>query len=173
MQSALQASSAPAPTSQAAQTPSATRPLVTFSLGGAAFALPLEQVLRSVRAVTITPLPQAPEIICGIVNLQGGILPVVNLRQRLGMVEHELALSDQLLIAQSATRRLAIIVDAVNGVADYPLQDFIAIDTVVGGTRYVSGVVKAPDGMMLIHDLDRLLSLEEEAGLEAALFPAH
>lgn len=146
-------------------------PLVIFNLEALTFALPLDRVLRTVRAVATTPLPQAPEIICGVVNVQGRIVPVVNLRRRFGLPEREIGLSDPLLVARSATRLVAMVVDAVVGVVDCAVKDFVAIDGVVGGTRHLKGIVKSPDGMVLIHDLDRFLSLEEEQGLAAALVP--
>lgn len=145
--------------------------LVTFTVAGILLALPLDRVVRTVRAVAATSLPQAPEIVLGIVNVQGRIVPVVNLRRRLGLAERELALDDQLLIACSATRMLAMIVDAVADVIECEEKNFVAVETVVGGTRLLKGIVKAPDGMVLIHDLDSFLSLDEERELDAALAP--
>ena len=92
--------------------------LVTFRLEGLFLALPLDRVLRAVRAVAATPLPRAPEIVYGVVNVRGRIVPVVNLRRRFGLAEREIALTDQLLIARGATRMLAMIVDAVGGVIE-------------------------------------------------------
>ena len=146
--------------------------LVAFNLDGLSLALPLDRVARAVRAVAATPLLQAPAIVCGIVNVQGRIVPVINLRRRFGLAERELALDDQLLIARSATRVLAMIVDAVAGVIECDEKDFVAVESVVGGTRLLKGIVKAPDGMVLIHDLDSFLSLDEERELDAALAPA-
>lgn len=144
---------------------------VTFKLDRLCFALPLDSVISAVRAVATTPLPQAPAIVLGVVNVQGRIVPVVNLRRRLGLAERELALDDQLLMARSATRMLAMLVDAVAGVIECDEKNFVAVDTVVGGTRLLKGIVKAPDGMVLIHDLDSFLSLDEERELDAALSP--
>lgn len=145
---------------------------VAFRLEGLRFALPLACVARAVRAVAATPLPAAPEIVEGIVNVQGRIVPVVSLRRRLGLAERETGLADQLLIARSATRMLAMVVDAVTGVVECETRDVVAIDGVVVGTRHVKGIVKASDGMLLIQDLDRFLSAEEEQGLDAALAAA-
>lgn len=146
--------------------------LVAFNLEGIFLALPLDRVARAVRAVAATPLPQAPAIVCGVVNVQGRIVPVINLRRRFGLAERETGLDDQLLIAHSATRMLAMIVDAVVGVIECDEKDFVAVDSVVAGTRHLTGIVKGPDGMVLIHDLDSFLSLEEERALDAALSPA-
>lgn len=145
--------------------------LVAFGVAGLSFALPLDRVVKATRAVAATPLPQAPEIVCGIINVQGRIVAVINLRRRLGLAEREIALADQLLIVRGATRMLAMIVDAVAGVVECDEKDFVAVETVVAGTRHVSGIFKSSGGMVLIHDLDSFLSLEEERGLAAALAP--
>lgn len=147
-------------------------PFVVFTVEFLILALPLDRVLRTVRAVAATPLPQAPEIVCGVVNIQGSIVPVINLRRRFGLLERDILLADQLLIARSATRMLAMIVDTVDGVVECDEKDFVAVESVVPGTRHVKGIVKGADGMLLIHDLDSFLSLDEERALDAVLVPA-
>jgi len=146
--------------------------LVAFAIDGRSFALPLDRVERALRAVAVTPLPQAPAIVCGIVNIGGRIVPVINLRRRFGLVERELGLADQLLIAHSSSRLLAMVVDAVLGVVACEETDFVAVDSIVAGTSYLHGIVKSPDGMILIHDLDTFLSLDEARALDSALTPA-
>jgi purine-binding chemotaxis protein CheW len=146
--------------------------LVVFSLDELRYAVSLEAVESVVRIVEITPLPGAPEIVLGAVNLHGEIVPVMNPRRRFGLPERSIALSDQLIIARSRARRLALRVDAVAGVFDYPQDDIVAAAAIVPGTQHVAGVVKLADGMLLIHDLDRFLSLEEEQRLEQALADA-
>lgn len=146
--------------------------LVAFAVDALSLALPPERVLRTERAVAAMPLPQAPAIVCGVVNVRGRIVPLINLRRRFGLVERETAIDDRLLIARSATRVLAMIVDTVAGVIECDEKDFVAVEAVVTGTRHLKGIVKAPDGLVLIHDLDSFLALEEERSLDAALAPA-
>lgn len=147
------------------------RPLVTFHLAGLFLALPLEQVVRALRAVAPTPLPQAPEVVCGAVNVQGCVVPVIDLRRRLGLADRGIGLDDQLLIARARTRVLAMIVDSVDGVIECDEKDFVAVDSVAFGTRHLAGIVKSAGGLVLIHDLDRFLSLDEERQLDVALAP--
>lgn len=142
---------------------------VAFVVEGLSIALPLDRVVRSVRAVAVIPLPQAPEVVCGIVNLQGDIVPVVNLRRRFGLTERELDLGDRFLIVRSSRRTLAMIVDTVAGVIECEEKDFVTVESIVTGTNYVEGVVKSPDGMVLIQDLDSFLPLNEEILLDVAL----
>ncbi|WP_114970781.1 chemotaxis protein CheW [Rhodoferax ferrireducens] len=136
--------------------------IVIFALDQERYALPLERVERAVRIVEVTPLPKTPAIVCGIVNVRGRLVPVINLRRRFGLPERNTQLGDQLLIARSATRTLAMIVDAVSGVAECNAQ-------AVPGSDYVQGIAKLADGMVLIHDLDSFLSLDEAQSLDQAL----
>jgi len=78
--------------------------LVVFTLDDRRYGLALSAVERAVRMVDVTPLPQAPQIVLGVVNVQGRVVPVVNLRRRFRLPERDFALADQLLIARTARR---------------------------------------------------------------------
>lgn len=143
--------------------------LLTFRLDEHTFALPLEQAERAVRAVAVTPLPQAPAIVRGVVNVGGRIVPIIDLRRRFGLPEHDIEPADQLLFARTASRPLAMIVDEVLGVITCEEKNFVPIDGIVAGTGYLRGIAKSPRGMILIHDLDTFLSLEEEQALDHAV----
>jgi len=144
---------------------------VVFTLDEQRYALLLSAVARVVPVVEITPLPKAPAIVLGVVNVQGRILPVVNLRGRFHLPERELRLSDQCIIARTLTRTVALVVDRVSGVLEVSDQAVIAAEQILPSMTYVAGVVKLEDGMVLIHDLDQLLSLDEEEALDQALSP--
>jgi chemotaxis signal transduction protein len=60
-------------------------PLVVFTLDEQRYALHLDAVKRIVRAVEVTPLPKAPQIVLGVVNVQGKVIPVMNLRSRFSL----------------------------------------------------------------------------------------
>ncbi|MGH9857936.1 MAG: chemotaxis protein CheW, partial [Acidobacteriota bacterium] len=92
---------------------------VVFLLNEQRYALKLSVVGRIVRAVEVTGLPKAPEIVLGVIRIEGRIIPVMNMRKRLHLPEKEIDLSDQFLIAQTARRIVALEVDAVLGVVDY------------------------------------------------------
>ena len=143
--------------------------LVVFTLDDQRYALRLETVERIVRLVEVTPLPKAPEIVLGVVNVQGRILPVVNIRRRFRLPEREEDLRDQLILARTSRRSVALVVDAVGGVVEGPGEEVIPVGRIVSGTEYVDGVVKLSDGLILIHDLEKFLSLEEEKKLGKAL----
>lgn len=124
---------------------------------------------RIVRAATITPLPRAPDIILGILDIQGEIIPVVNVRKRFRQPERELRPADQFIIARARSLTVALVVDAAHSVVEVQDRDLIATDDILAGMEYVAGVTRTKGGLVLIHDLDTFLSLGEEKVLLAAL----
>jgi purine-binding chemotaxis protein CheW len=143
--------------------------LVVFSLDEQRYALHLPAVQRVVRMIEITPLPKAPEIVLGVINVQGRIVPVVDIRRRFRLPVRDLRLSDHLLIAHAAKRTVALVVDAVSSTVEHSAQAVIMAEEILPGLAYVAGVIRLEDGLVLIHDLDTLLSLEEEHTLDDAM----
>ncbi len=143
--------------------------IVVFTLGDRRYGLPLSAVDRIVRMVEVTSLPKGPDIVLGVVNVQGRVIPVINLRRRFRLPERDIVLADQLIVARTARRPVALVVDAVTGVLEYSEQQVVGAQDLLPGLEYVEGVVKLDDGLVLIHDLDQFLSLEEEAALDRAM----
>lgn len=143
--------------------------LVVFTLDDRRFGLPLSSIERVVRIVEVTPLPKAPGIVLGIVNLRGRVIPVIDVRRRFRLPERAIALTDQLLIACTSRRPVALIADAVIGVLEYSRREAVPAGEVAPALQWIEGVVKLADGLILIHDLDTFLSIEEEANLTQAV----
>ena len=143
--------------------------LVVFTLDDRRYALHLSAVDRAVRIADITPLPRAPDIVLGVVNVQGRVIPVVNVRKRFRLPEREIALTDQLIIAHTARRPVALVADGMTGVIEYLEADLVGAESVLPGVEYLEGVAKLKDGLVLIHNLDRFLSLDEERSLDRAM----
>ena len=141
---------------------------VVFSLDEQLFALRLSAVERIVRAVEIMPLPGTPEIVLGMIIVSGQIIPVFDTRRRFRLPVREINLSDQFIIARSRTRQVALAVDTVRGVHESGEEDTIAAERILPFIEHIEGVVKLKDGLILIHELDKFLSLEEEKVLDAA-----
>jgi len=140
--------------------------IVVFIIAEQRYALNLATVKRIVRVVEVTHLPKAPDIVLGIINVQGRIIPVINIRKRFGLPEREINLSDQLIIAQASKHGFALLVDKVSGVIEYSEHDVVGAQEVIPGAEYVKGMIKLDDGINLILDLDALLSFEEVRSLD-------
>jgi purine-binding chemotaxis protein CheW len=119
--------------------------------------------------VEITPLPTSPHIVIGLINVHGEVIPVLNIRKRFRLPEREADLGDQLIIARTARRLVALVVDAVNDVLALSSGEMLAPETILPQLEHVEGVVKLDDGMVFIQNLDAFLSLEEEQTLQASI----
>jgi purine-binding chemotaxis protein CheW len=135
-------------------------------------ALRLSVVERVIRAVYVSPLPEAPEIVAGVINVQGRVIPVIDMRQRFRLENRRMVLTDRIVIAHTDRRSVALVADAVRGVFEYSEPDIIDADDILPGLEYVDGVAKLEEGLILIHDLNRFLSLDEESAFERAMTPA-
>ena len=143
--------------------------LVLFALDEQRFALALSSVERIVRVVDVTPLPSAPPIVLGIINVKGEVVPVYDLRRRFHLPEREIDLADQLMIARTSRQTVALLVDSVSGVLEIAEEEITPAEKILPEIEYVRGVVKLQDGLVLIHDLEQFLSDEEERILDEAL----
>ena len=92
--------------------------LVLVTVDAQTYALHLEAVDRIVRMAEVTPLPGAPEVVEGVVNIQGDVVPVVSIRRRLGLAHRAVGVSDSLVVAHARTRRLALIAESLFGVLE-------------------------------------------------------
>lgn len=148
---------------------SAPTRLFVFQLNGQRYALPLSVVERIVRAVEVTALPGAPGVVMGLIDAGGRVLPVLSLRRRLGLPQREVDPADQFLIARSERRALALLIDSAQGVIECDPAAVIDPQRIAPGLEQFRGVVQLADGLVLIHDLDRFLSLDEARALDAAM----
>ena len=143
--------------------------LVVFRLDERRYALLLAAVERVVRAVDVTPLPKAPAIVLGAIDVHGRVLPVLNVRRRFLMPDRDISPADWFLVAQTARHTVVLVVDESDGVIERPRAEIIMSTRIVPGLEPFPGVVRLDDGLALIHDLERFLSLDEARALDDAL----
>jgi purine-binding chemotaxis protein CheW len=146
-----------------------TARLVVFRLDAERYALPLAAVERVVRAVAVTPVPKGPDIVLGVIDIAGLVIPVLSLRRRFHLRERPIQLSDELAIVRTWQRTVALLMDGAEGVIERADGSIVQSGHIVPGLEHVSGVLQLDDGLVLIHDLDSCLSLEEGRMLDAAL----
>jgi purine-binding chemotaxis protein CheW len=149
--------------------PAQAQRLVVFSLDDQRYALSLACVQRAIRVVAITPLPGAPAIVLGIIDLGGVVIPVINIRRCFNRPPRDIHLSDHLLVATTGKRTVALLVDETKGVIEASPESYAPAGEILPGLELVDGAMKVENGLILIHDLDRLLSLEAETAIDLAL----
>src|SRR5689334_10227989 len=133
--------------------------LVVFTLDEQQYALHLSAVQRIVRMVEVTPLPKAPEIIKGVIDMHGTIIPVLDMRKRFGLPQVETKLGQQLIIARTSARTVALATDAVSGMVERSQEHITHPEKIAPGIQYVEGVANMDGHILLIHDLDQFLCL--------------
>ncbi len=136
------------------------REILLFEVDGRRFGFLAAEVREIVRVVTITRLPQAPDLVEGVVNLRGQIVPVIDLRRKLGLAAKLIALSDHLVVANHEKFPLAVRVDRALGLwADG------AGSPQIGPER----VARLADGLAPILDLGALVTSDERRTLAALI----
>jgi purine-binding chemotaxis protein CheW len=143
--------------------------IVVFTLDEPRYALALSAVERVVRAMEITPLPKAPEIVLGVINAQGRIIPVMDVRARFRLPTRAVDCDDRFIIARTSRRSVALVVDGVVGIHALADGELVSALQALPFTEYLHGVAKLDDNLALIYDLEQFLSLDEEYVLDAAL----
>ena len=143
--------------------------LLTFELDEQRFGLPMADVQEVVRVAAFARLPKAPQVIEGVLNFRGAAVPVLDIRARFGLPPRAVQTTDHLVVARAGKRIAAIRVDRVSDLIEAAAQDIEDVQSVTAHSGYVSGVLKLPGDIILIHDIATFLSAAETDDLDRAL----
>ncbi len=139
---------------------------IVFNLGERQLALPLAPVKRVIRAVAVTPLPRMPEVVCGIINYRGTVVPVIDIRPRFKFPSRPIVPEDNVISVQTEKRLMVLTVDMVIDNIEKDETEVIKPDHVVEGTAFMEAVLKMPDGILLVPDLEKILTPVETEALD-------
>ena len=148
---------------------SSPREVLVFEVGGQKYALPTADVCELVRAVAITPVPGAPAVIEGVVDVRGRVLPVLDVRARFRLPAKALDPSDHFIVASAGTRGVILRVDRATHLALIDEASVQPAQALGPGAAYLAGVARLQEGLVLIHDLTTFLSSAEADSLDEAL----
>lgn len=143
--------------------------LVSFEVSGHRYGLLSARVRELIRAVTIVPLPRAPAIVEGIIDVRGSIVPVIDIRSRFRLAPKPLEHTDHFVLAWTGERLVALRVDRALDLLRVDADKIEDARDIVSGAEHIAGVAKLPDGLVLIHDLETFLSEAERQDLDAAV----
>jgi purine-binding chemotaxis protein CheW len=143
--------------------------VLVFEVGGHRYGLRSGDVREIVRAVSISPLPKAPAIVEGVINVRGEIVAVLDIRERFRLPPKPLEPDDHLVLARIDERLVALRADRALELVSVAAEQIENLEQAVPGAEYVAGVAKLPDGLVLIHDLATFLSPAEAKTLRAAI----
>ena len=133
--------------------------LACFSLGENLFAVDIMRIREIILPQKLSALPRVSQLLEGVINLRGVVIPVMNMRRRFGMPEAAEGRTGKLLIVCLARQTLALMVDAVLEVITVPARDIKPpLDAVDGiGMEHLLGVCLSDDRVFMILDIDSLL----------------
>jgi purine-binding chemotaxis protein CheW len=141
--------------------------LVTFSIGEEEFGVEILKVQEIIRMLEITRVPKAPDFVEGVINLRGKVIPVIDLRLRFGLTAKEHDKKTGIIVIEINQMIVGFVVDSVSEVLRIPSSTIEPPPPVISGldSEYISGVGKLDDRLLIMLDLNRLLSKEEKSAL--------
>lgn len=149
--------------------PGNTSDLLVFEIGTHRFGLDLQSVREIVRAVMVAPLPGAPPVVEGMIDVRGQIVPVYDFRARFGLPPRALRASDRFVLALAKRRLVAVHCDRVEWLMSVPHDAIDRAGAVTLGDRRIAGAARLPDGIILLTDLAVFLDEAESEALDTAL----
>jgi purine-binding chemotaxis protein CheW len=141
--------------------------LVVLELDGRRLALPIARVIEVLRMVAITPLPDSPDWVAGVINVRGDIVPVIDLRTRLGVEARGYGLDTPILLVSACGRRMAVVPDAAVEVRDVPSADLEDPDDLVGDEHPISHIARIEGRVVPVLLLDQICDGAQTLALPA------
>jgi purine-binding chemotaxis protein CheW len=141
--------------------------LVSFVVEDEEFGVDILKVQEIIRTVDITRVPKSPEFVEGVINLRGKIVPVIDLRIRFGIAKRERDNETRIIVVELSDRVVGFLVDKVKEVIRVEkniIEPPPELTTSIS-SNYITGVAKLQDRLLILLDLDKVLSGEEQEHL--------
>jgi purine-binding chemotaxis protein CheW len=137
------------------------RQLVVFQLGAELYGVEISRVHEIIRLQSVTRVPRAPAYVEGVINLRGKVIPVVDLRRRLGLPTAEHTRASRIVVVEIGDQVVGVIVDGVSEVLRVNGASIEPPSPVVAGleAEHINGIAKLTDRLVILLDLDRVLAL--------------
>lgn len=159
------------PTSKQAATNSASGQYLTFSLQGETYAMDASAVREIIQYVAMTRVPLMPDFVCGVINLRGSVVPVIDLQSRIHRGSSQPGKKTCIVIfdvhREGERAEFGLLVESVSEVCAIAHNDVEPAPQFGGGLRrdYIRGMTKLKDRFVIILDTEKALDIEEMTGL--------
>lgn len=143
--------------------------VVSFRLAGEYYAVEIKKVKEIIMPEGVTHVPQMPEFIEGIINLRGNVIPVIDLRKRFDLPSEAQTDHTRIVVVRMENKIIGAIVDSVSQVMKIPKSQIQPPPETIAGLagEYLTGVAKMESGMILLLDIEKVMSAHEKAALLA------
>ena len=141
---------------------------VTFQLGDETYGINVMQVQEVLRYTEIAPVPGAPDYVLGIINLRGNVVTVIDTRSRFGLEPAEITDNTRIVIIESEKQVIGILVDSVAEVVYLRASEIDSAPNIGTdeSTKFIQGVCNRDGELLILVDLNKLLTEEEWNDLE-------
>ncbi len=141
--------------------------LVTFFLSGEEYGVDVRLVQEIIRVTEVTQVPRAPEFIKGVINLRGRIIPVIDLKLKLGLGEVKIERQTRVVVIRLRDRLIGLLVDGASQVLKVPVSTIEAApeEVVEIDANYIRGVAKLEKRLIILMDLPKILGVDRDAAL--------
>ena len=142
--------------------------LISFSMGNEDYGVDIQTVKEVIRFREITSLPKAPVFVKGVINLRGDIIPIIDLRERFGMEQKEYTDMTRVIVVEVDGRSIGTVVDSVSHVIRIEEGEIEPPPPCVGkiSEEYIRGVGKVDEKLVVLLNIDRILTAEEKIELD-------
>lgn len=135
-----------------------TRQLLTFSLNDQDFGIDILRVQEIRNFTRVTPIPNMPESVKGVMNLRGTVIPIVDLRTRFEMPSADYTQFTVIIVVNVGTKVMGLVVDAVSDVLDVGADAIEPAPSINGiDTTFITGLAKSGDRLVTVLNIDELL----------------
>lgn len=140
---------------------------VTFMLEGEKYGIDVMSVQEVLRLTEIAPVPGAPSYVLGIINLRGNVVSVIDTRSRFGLTSKEADDLSRIIVTEAESQIIGMLVDSVAEVIDVDQSDIESAPNVGNddSSLYIDGVVSRDSDLLILLDLNKLLSSSEWADI--------
>ncbi|MEE8473054.1 MAG: chemotaxis protein CheW [Dehalococcoidia bacterium] len=153
----------------------AEKQLVVFDLNTEAYGVDIGAVREIIRLQDITKVPGTPDFVEGVINLRGKVTPVVDLRKKLNITVAEQNAENRIVVMDIAGQDIGMVVDAVTEVLRISADAVVPPSTVITSTTdhdYLMGIAKLDEKLIILLDLDKVLSIREKQEISEATLAA-
>lgn len=142
--------------------------LISFMVGSEEYGMEILRVKEVIRSPEITSLPKAPSFVKGIINLRGDVIPIVDLRDKFGLPSDVTTSATRIIVVDVDGRLVGMVVDSASQVVRIPSDQIDPPPPIIGGisTEYIKGVAKLNDRLVILLNIDSILSGEEKDVLD-------
>jgi purine-binding chemotaxis protein CheW len=143
------------------------RQYLTFKLNDEVFGVDVAQVREILDYVKITKVPQTPEFMCGVINLRGSVVPVIEMNMKFGMKKTERTVNTCIVVVEVNIDGdkivIGALVDSVQEVHEIEPQNIEPAPKIGSklNTEFIKGMGKRDDNFIIILDIDKVFSMEE------------